>query len=159
MAYSKICVAAALQRYLDVTPIAARIRDLARVLAAADNAPVSVLSVEAPVELLPDVETMEEKIERYAQPLRAEGLEVDTAIRKGKPSREIIAHMEEIGADLLIIGSHSKRGPLDVGLGSTASALLRDLETTVITVRPTEAEQEKAHELMIPRYPVVFPYG
>ena len=159
MAYRKICVAAALQRYLDITPIAARIRDLAAVLAAADNAPVSVLSVEAPVELLPDVETMEEKIERYAEPLRAAGHEVEAAIRKGKPSREIIAHMEEIGADLLIIGSHSKRGPLDVGLGSTAAALLRDLETTVITVRPTEAEQERATELMIPRYPMVFPYG
>jgi hypothetical protein len=26
-------------------------------------------------------------------------------------------------------------------------------------VRPTEEEQEKAKELMIPRYPVVFPYG
>ena len=159
MTYTKICVAAALQRYLDITPIAARIRDLAGVLAAADNAPVSVLTVEAPVELLPDVDTMEEKIERYAEPLRAAGIEVDAAIRKGKPSREIIAHMEEIGADVLIIGSHSKRGPLDVGLGSTAAALLRDLETTVITVRPTESEQEKAQDLMIPRYPVVFPYG
>jgi len=159
MAYTKICVAAALQRYLDITPIAARIRDLARVLATAYSVPVSVLTVEAPVELLPDVETMEEKIERYAEPLKVAGLEVDAAIRKGKPSREIIAHMEEIGADLLIIGSHSKRGPLDVGLGSTAAALLRDLEKTVITVRPTEAEQEKATELMIPRYPVVFPYG
>ena len=159
MAYSRICVAAALQRYLDITPIAARIRDLAGVLAATYSVPVSVLTVEAPVELLPDVDTMEEKIERYAEPLRALGLDVDVAIRKGKPSREIIAHMEEIGADLLIVGSHSKRGPLDVGLGSTAAALLRDLETTVITVRPTEAEQERATELMIPRYPVVFPYG
>jgi nucleotide-binding universal stress UspA family protein len=159
MPYTKICVAAALQRYLDFTPIAARIRDLAGVLAAAYGVPVSVLTVEAPVELLPDVETMEEKIERYAEPLKAEGLEVYAAIRKGKPSREIIAHMEELGADVLIIGSHSKRGPLDVGLGSTAAALLRDLETTVITVRPTEAEQEKARELMIPRYPMVFPYG
>lgn len=159
MSYTKICVAAALQRYLDVTPIAARIRDLAGVLAAADTIPVSVLSVEAPVELLPDVESLEEKLERYAEPLRAEGLDVEVTIRKGKPSREIIAHMEEICADVLIIGSHSKRGTLDVGLGSTASALLRDLETTVITVRPTEKEQERARELMIPRYPVVFPYG
>jgi nucleotide-binding universal stress UspA family protein len=159
MTYTRICVAAALQRYLDITPIAARIRDLAGVLAAAHNTPVSVLSVEAPVELLPDVESMEEKMERYAEPLRAEGLEVEVTIRKGKPSREIIAQMEATGADLLIIGSHSKRGTLDVGLGSTASALLRDLETTVITVRPMEAEQEKALELMIPRYPVVFPYG
>ena len=62
-------------------------------------------------------------------------------------------------ADLLIIGSHSKRGPLDVGLGSTASALLRDLETTVMMVRPTEAERRRAQELAIPRYPWVFPYG
>ena len=159
MSYTRICVAAALQRYLDITPIAARIRDLAGVLAAAYKIPVSVLSVEAPVELLPDVETMEEKIERYAESLKVGGIEVDVAVRKGKPSREIIAHMEEIGADLLIIGSHSKRGTLDVGLGSTASALLRELETTVITVRPTEKEQERARELMIPRYPMVFPYG
>lgn len=159
MSYTKICVAAALQRYLDITPIAARIRDLAGVLATAYTIPVSVLSVEAPVELLPDVESLQEKIERYAEPLKAEGLDVEVTIRKGKPSREIIAHMEEVGADLLIIGSHSKRGTLDVGLGSTASALLRDLETTMITVRPTENEQERARELMIPRYPVVFPYG
>ncbi|MGD9253677.1 MAG: universal stress protein [Holophagae bacterium] len=159
MVYTKICVAAALQRYLDITPIADRLRDIARILAIAYETPVAVLSVEAPVELLPDVETMEEKIDRYAVPLKAAGLEVETAIRKGKPSREIIAHMEETGADLLIIGSHSKRGPLDVGLGSTASALLKELETTVLTVRPTEAEQERARELMIPRYPVVFPYG
>jgi nucleotide-binding universal stress UspA family protein len=159
MSYTRICIAAALQRYLDITPIACRIRDIAGVLARADEAPMTVLSVEAPVELLPDVETMEEKIERYAEPLRTAGLDVETAIRKGKPSREIIAHMEECGADLLIIGSHSKRGPLDVGLGSTAAALLRDLETTVLTVRPTESEQEKARELMIPRYPLVFPYG
>jgi nucleotide-binding universal stress UspA family protein len=159
MSYTKICVAAALQRYLDLTPIAIRIRDIAGALATVQRIPVSVLSVEAPVELLPDVETMEEKIERYAEPLREKGLQVDVAIRKGRPSREIMAHMEKIGADLLIIGSHSKRGTLDVGLGSTAAALLRDLETTIITVRPTSEEQEKARELMIPRYPVVFPYG
>ena len=159
MAYTKICVAAALQRYLDITPIAARIRDLAGVLAAAYKVPVSVLSVEAPVELLPDVESMQEKIERYAGPLRAAGLEVEVSIRKGRPSREIIAHMEATNADLLIIGSHSKRGTLDVGLGSTAAALHRELEATVITVRPTAEEQEMVQELMIPRYPLVFPYG
>lgn len=159
MAYTRICVAVALQRYLDITPIAARIRDLAGVLAAAYRVPISVLSVEAPVELLPDVETMEEKIERYAEPLRVEDLKVDIALRKGRPSTAIIAHVQAIGADLLIIGSHSKRGPLDVGLGSTAAALLRDLETTVLMVRPTESEQEAARELMIPRYPIVFPYG
>ena len=159
MSYSRICVAAALQRYLDMTPIAARIRDLAGVLAAAHGASLSVLSVEAPVELLPDVDSMVEKLERYAAPLTEAGLEVTVALRKGKPSREIITHVEEAGADLLIIGSHSKRGVLDVGLGSTASVLMRELETSVIMVRPTEEERDRAQELMIPRYPIVFPYG
>ncbi len=44
MAYTRICVAAALQRYIDITPIAARLRDLAGVLALADNAPLTVVT-------------------------------------------------------------------------------------------------------------------
>lgn len=159
MTYSRICVAAALQRYLDFTPIAKRIRDLARVLASAHGARLSVLSVEAPVELLPEVETMAEKMDRYSEPLVAAGIEVETVVREGRPSREIAAFVEASGSDVLIIGSHSKRGALDVGLGSTASALMSDLDVTVIMVRPTENEQKTARELMIPKYPVVFPYG
>ena len=159
MPYTRICVAAALQRYLDFTPIATRIRDLARVLALADNARVSVVSVEAPVELLPEVETMTEKLDRYAAPLLAAGIEVEVVLREGRPSREIAAFVEASEADVLIIGSHSKRGALDVGLGSTATALMNDLAVTVIMVRPTEGEQEQARALMIPKYPVVFPYG
>ena len=159
MAYTRICVAAALQRYIDITPIAARLRDLAGVLALADNAPLTVVTVEAPVELLPDVETTEEKLERLAAPLRELGLKVNTNLLEGRPSEEISGLVKSIGADLLLIGSHSKRGVLDVGLGSTAAALMRELDVTVLMMKPTEEEQEKATELMIPRYPVVFPYG
>jgi len=159
MAYKRICVAAALQRYLDITPIAARLRDLAGTIAIADHAPVTVVTVEAPVELLPDVETTEEKLERLAAPLRDLGLMVNTNKLEGRPSEEIAKLVEIIGADLLIIGSHSKRGVLDIGVGSTASALMRDLDVTVLMIKPTAAEQERAKELMIPRYPVVFPYG
>ena len=159
MAYTRICVAVALQRYLDITPIAARLRNLAGVLAVADNAPVTVVTVEAPVELLPDVETTEEKLERLAAPLRDLGLMVNTNMLEGRPSEEIASLVKTIEADLLIIGSHSKRGVLDIGMGSTASALMRDLDMTVLMVKPTIAEQEQAKELIIPRYPVVFPYG
>ena len=159
MAYTRICVAAAMQRYLDITPIAARLRDLAEVLALAGDVPVTVVTVEAPVDLLPDVETTEEKLERLAAPLREQGLTVNTNLLEGRPSEEIATLVKTIEADLLIIASHSKRGVLDIGLGSTASALMRDLDITVLMVKPTEMEQEKAKELMIPRYPVVFPYG
>ena len=159
MAYTRICVAVALQRYLDITPIAARLRDLAGVLAVAHNASVTVVTVEAPVELLPDVETTEEKLQRLASPLRDLGLMVNTNTLEGRPSEEIASLVKTIEADLLVIGSHSKRGVLDIGMGSTASALMRELDMTVLMVKPTVDEQEQAKELIIPRYPVVFPYG
>lgn len=159
MAYRKIVAAVALQRYLDFTPIAMRIRDLSALIATACGASLTILSVDAPVELLPDVETTADKLERLCEPLRAAGVEVATVLREGRPSKVISAVVAELGADLLVIGTHSKRGPIDVGLGSTALALERELGATVLLVRPTPAEQEAARELMIPRYPLVFPYG
>lgn len=159
MSYTRICVAVALQRYLDLPPVALRQRDLARAVARLDGASILVLSVNAPVEYLPGVETTDEKLARFAQPLLDEGLEVRAELREGRPSVEIEASVREAGADLVIIGSHSKRGPLDVGLGSTAAALRRDLEVPVIMIRPTPSEIERARELMIPKYPIIFPYG
>lgn len=154
-----ICVAVALQRYIDFTPIALRQREIAAVLAHGYGARLTVVSVNAPVDLLPGLETTEEKLDRYTQPLREDGFDVRGILRTGKPSREILEVLEEVGADLLIIGSHSKRGPLDVGLGSTVSAMPQDLEIPLLIVRPTLSETERAHELIIPRYPMVFPYG
>jgi nucleotide-binding universal stress UspA family protein len=159
MPYRRIVAAVALQRYLDFTPIAVRIRDLAALLARACGASLTILSIDAPVELLPGVETTADKLERLCEPLRAAGMEVAVVLREGRPSKVISEVVAELGADLLVIGTHSKRGPIDVGLGSTASALERELGATALLVRPTPAEQEAARELMIPRYPLVFPYG
>ena len=159
MAYRRIVAAVALQRYLDFTPIALRIRDLAALLARSCGASLTILSVDAPVELLPGVETTRDKLERLCEPLRAAGTEVTAVLREGRPSKVIAEVVAELGADLLVMGTHSKRGPIDVGLGSTASAIERELAATVLLVRPGPAEQEAARELMIPRYPLVFPYG
>jgi nucleotide-binding universal stress UspA family protein len=159
MEYQTICVPVALQRYLGFTPISIKQRDLAAKLADAGGTAIHILSVEASMPLMPDLETTEEKLNRLAAPLIEQGLEVATALRQGRPSREIYSYVEEVGADLVIIGSHSKRGPLDVGLGSTASSLAHDLPATVLMVRPRASEREKTRELMIPRYPMIFPYG
>lgn len=98
-------------------------------------------------------------MQRFIEPLVDEGLSVNTILRTGKPSAEILKVIEEIESDVLIMGSHSKSGPLDIGLGSTVRALPHDLEVPLILIRPTAAEVEKARELIIPSYPVVFPYG
>jgi len=159
MEYKTICVPVALQRYLGFTPISLRQRDIAARLASAYGAELHVITVEAPVTLLPGLETTEDKLKRLVGPLVEQGIEVVTALRKGRPSREIFNYVVEVKADLVLIGSHSKRGPLDVGLGSTASALDHDLPATVLMVRPMAEDQERTRELMIPRYPMIFPYG
>ncbi len=159
MPYRSICVAVALQRYLDFTPVALRQRAVARALARMGGGVVTVVSVDAPVDLLPHLATTEEKMQRFIEPLVDEGLSVNTILRTGKPSAEILKVIEEIESDVLIMGSHSKSGPLDIGLGSTVRALPHDLEVPLILIRPTAAEVEKARELIIPSYPVVFPYG
>lgn len=159
MPYRSICIAVALQRYLDFTPVALRQRALARALAIVNKATLTIVSVDAPVDLLPHLETTEEKLQRFSEPLDDEGLRVHTMLRTGKPSTEILKTVDEVEADLLIMGSHSKSGPLDIGLGSTVRALPHDLEVPLVLIRPTERDIEKAQDLMIPSYPVVFPYG
>lgn len=158
MSHESICVAVALQRYVKLTPVAMRQREIATILAQHYGAKVGVVTVDAPVALLPHLETTESKLERYVEPLREAGLAVNSAFREGRPSVEIKRFAEEVGADLLIIGSHSKRGPLDVGLGSTASALkLQDVP--VLMVRQTAAEAALTKEMMVPTYPLIFPYA
>lgn len=159
MEYKTICVPVALQRYLGFTPISLKQRDIAARLATAYGAVLHVITVEAPVTLLPGLETTEDKLKRLVGPLVEQGIEVVTALRQGRPSREIFNYVAEVKADLVLIGSHSKRGPLDVGLGSTASSLDHDLPATVLMVRPMAEDQERTRELMIPRYPMIFPYG
>ena len=159
MPYRTICVAVAPQRYLDFTPVALQQRAVARAIAIVNEATLTVVSVNTPVDLLPHLATTEEKILRFIEPLVAEGLSVNTVLRIGRPSKEILAVIEEIGCDVLIMGSHNKSGALDIGLGSTVRALPQDLEVPLILIRPTAAEIERARELTIPSYPVVFPYG
>ena len=159
MVYQSICVAVALQRYLDFTPVALRQRAVARAMAIVNGAKLTVVSVDAPVDLLPHLATTEEKIQRFVDPLAEEGISVQTMLRTGRPSKEILAVLEEIEADVLIMGSHNKSGPLDIGLGSTVRALPYDLEVPLVLIRPTAAEVEEARELIIPSYPVIFPYG
>ncbi len=79
---------------------------------------------------------MEQKLDDYIAPLKEEGLEVAKILRVGSP-REVIAQVaREIEADLLIIGSHSKRGILDIALGGTAQSVSRRAPCEVVLVSP-----------------------
>lgn len=57
------------------------------------------------------------------------------AVLCGRPSSEIQAQAEKIGADLIVVGSHGRHGLSSVMLGSTANGVLHGAKCDVLTVR------------------------
>ena len=153
-----IAVAVALQRYVDVPPVAARQRDLALALARQTGLPVRVLSVEAPVALVASALSTADKLRAFIEPFAAAGVAVETDVRRGRPGHVVVEWAREVRADTLVVGSHSKQSPVDVELGSAARHILREAPCSVLLVRPTVDEQERAKQMMIPHYPWAFVY-
>ena len=61
------------------------------------------------------------------------------AIRIGRPALEVKAYAEEIGADLIVIGTHGRHGLSGMMLGSTANGVLHGSPCDVLTVRVGQA--------------------
>ena len=64
--------------------------------------------------------------------------EAERRVEIGVPKREIVRVAEEIGADLIVIGSHGRHG-LQLLLGSTANGVLHQAPCDVLAVRISKA--------------------
>jgi nucleotide-binding universal stress UspA family protein len=152
--YHSILLAVALQDWDRYSAYAVATRDVAVMLAKGATIPLQVLSVydyeRIPATGLPSEmdarhrddqqrrtdALMERRMDDFIAPLRADGIEVKKFLRVGKP-REVIVHMaRNVMADVLIIGSHSKRGIWDIALGGTARHLTHEAPCTVLMVSP-----------------------
>lgn len=80
--------------------------------------------------------TMAERMEEYVGPLLSQGLPVVKLLRLGSARHLIIEVAQEVDADLLVIGSHSKRGLLDIALGGTARHVSEHAPCPVVMVAP-----------------------
>lgn len=69
------------------------------------------------------------------------GLTLTTAIRRGLPEEEILAYVDENEIDLLVMGTHGRRGIERYILGSTTERVLRKSPVPVLAVRG-ESESE-----------------
>lgn len=63
-------------------------------------------------------------------------------VRTGKPSREIAEVAKQIGADLIVIGTHGRTGLARVLLGSVTEEVVRQAPCDVLTVRVPEPVPE-----------------
>lgn len=66
--------------------------------------------------------------------LNAAGLTADVEIRSGRPHHAIVSLADELGADLIMIASHTP-GPRGYLLGSTAASVVRHAKCSVLVLR------------------------
>jgi nucleotide-binding universal stress UspA family protein len=64
---------------------------------------------------------------------------IETAMVDGPPSREVLTYAEEIGCDLVVMGTHGRGGLNRLLLGSVAERVVRSATIPVMTVRVGEA--------------------
>ena len=74
------------------------------------------------------------KLDQAVADLRAQGLTVHDLVREGDPDKEILAAAAEVKADVIVMGSHSRRNLWDVVMGSIAQKVAQNAPCPVIIV-------------------------
>jgi nucleotide-binding universal stress UspA family protein len=107
--------------------------------------PEGMMPVSPPV--LQDLEqSILSELGRLAAHVETAGVPVAHHHSIGVPFSEICRYAEEIGADLVVMGTHGRTGLRHVLLGSTAEKVVRKAPCPVLTVRP------ETHEAARPAY-------
>lgn len=65
-----------------------------------------------------------------------------TLLEQGDAREVILAKAKELGADLLVLGTHGRRGIARALLGSVTETVVRTSPIPVLTVRATSADRE-----------------
>jgi len=115
------------------TDIAGRRDAEVHVLYVVDDRAFLTLQDEMKTDVLAELEGEgEAAIDRTATRLRESGVDVETAIRQGDPADEILAHAEEIDADLITMGT--RRGDYTNNLmGSVSQKVVARASAPVLT--------------------------
>lgn len=89
-----------------------------------------VASVEVATRLMNSAQVgLDGMVSRYRGQAR-----IDTVLRQGVPWEEVHAVAEDVGADLVVIGTHGRRGIARALIGSVAEKILRTSTRPVLTV-------------------------
>ena len=135
---------------LDFSELSPKVEAYATALAQRYEAGLTLLHVDPPIPLMApygelpmDIGLFDDQRQRALADLaaaqhrgRAAGVPVDTALRGGQPSREILALAQDQSADLIVMGTHGHGGFEHLLLGSVAEKVLRKAPCAVMVVPP-----------------------
>lgn len=80
-----------------------------------------------------------EGLDRTVAQHEARGVPVDSLLREGVAFEEINHVADEVDADIIVIGTHSRRGLARALLGSVAENVIRTSHRPVLTIQGTRA--------------------
>jgi nucleotide-binding universal stress UspA family protein len=105
-------------------------------------------SIDAGTEMV--VEALEQEGQRAVEAIQQHGdeagVEVETHVVSGTAYRSILDYVDAEGIDLVVMGTHGRRGIQRFLLGSVTERVVRSSDVPVLTVRsegvPTETAEE-----------------
>jgi nucleotide-binding universal stress UspA family protein len=77
---------------------------------------------------------VERELDRRADDARRAGVPCTTKSIDGKPAEEIVVRARNIGADLIVVGTHGRSGIAHAFFGSVAEQVVRHADRPVVTV-------------------------
>ncbi|MDI9633942.1 MAG: universal stress protein [Methanolinea sp.] len=79
-----------------------------------------------------------ETLERAREAAQKAGVHAETHIRQGHAGSEILKTASEVGADLIVVGSHGKSEVDRLLLGSVSNFVVGNSRVAVLVVRPSQ---------------------
>ena len=76
-------------------------------------------------------DTMESFIKEYFP-----GVSVESRVVSGYAAEEIVSVAEEVGADLIVLGTHGRKGIDKILFGSVAEKVIKTAKAPVLSMRP-----------------------
>jgi nucleotide-binding universal stress UspA family protein len=102
-----------------------------------------------------EVESWRKRLEELASSLRAFHISVESRLWGGLPVDSILDAAQTLPCDLIVMGTHGRRGISHAISGSVAEAVLRKARVPVLTVRSPKFGPD--HRRVIPTAPVTHP--
>lgn len=75
-------------------------------------------------------------LEKTADRWRKKGVPIETHLLKGEPAVEIGAAAAHLECDLIVMGTHGRKGMASLLMGSVAEKVVRGAPVPVVTIKP-----------------------
>lgn len=120
-------------------------------IVSSDAVPLNVAGITMPAGFIDAArDRARAQLEEIAKPLRDTGLEVSCVVTMESPSTAIAARAEEMGADLIALGTRGHSGLKHVLLGSIAERTARTATCPVLTAHEDSPAAGSLHKVLVP---------